>query len=108
MRLYRASLDRLICMGDAFDRLLPGHGAAIERPLQFMRGLAAHRAMREAQVRDAIKMGPARPGDLVTALYPGLDPHLAGAARLSILAHLEELAERGDAVLHADGHFALA
>jgi hypothetical protein len=34
----------------------------------------------------------------VKAVYIGLDPRLAGAAALSVLAHLEDLVARGEIV----------
>ena len=42
---YMASLDRML---ERDDRLyLPGHGARLEKPKPFLRGLKAHRKMRE-------------------------------------------------------------
>ena len=37
------------------------------------------------------------PAALVGAVYPGLDPRLTGAAAQSLLAHLIELGEMGQA-----------
>jgi glyoxylase-like metal-dependent hydrolase (beta-lactamase superfamily II) len=95
MAPYMASLERL--QGRADTIYLPGHGGAIGDPGRFVRGLLGHRRMRSRAIAERLgKEGMTIP-QLVAALYAGLDARLAGAASLNVLAHLEELIERGEA-----------
>ncbi|WP_020180437.1 MBL fold metallo-hydrolase [Methylopila sp. M107] len=90
---YVASLRKLIARDE--DLYLPGHGPALRNARVFSRHLLGHRLMRETAIRDRLAGGPRTIPDLVEALYRGLDPRLAGAAGLSVFAHLEELCDRG-------------
>jgi glyoxylase-like metal-dependent hydrolase (beta-lactamase superfamily II) len=100
---YMASLDKLIERGDR--RLLPGHGGPVEDPVAFMRGLRAHRKMRERAILERLRAGDRTIPEIVAAIYRETDPRLHGAAGLSVLAHLEDLTARGTAV--ADGEVAI-
>lgn len=95
MAPYVASLRRLIEREE--DVYLPGHGPALPNARVFARHMLGHRLMREAAIRARLKEGAQRVPDIVAALYRGLDPRLAGAARLSVFAHLEDLVARGEA-----------
>ncbi|MBZ9997353.1 MBL fold metallo-hydrolase [Mesorhizobium sp. BH1-1-4] len=90
---YMASLDKLIERGDRL--LLPGHGGPVTAPRAFMRGLKTHRKMRERAILERIRAGDRTIPDMVKAIYRDTDPHLHGAAGLSVLAHLEDLVARG-------------
>ncbi|MGX5846511.1 MBL fold metallo-hydrolase [Mesorhizobium sp. PL10] len=90
---YMASLDRLIARGDRL--LLPGHGGPVTAPRNFMRGLKTHRKMRERAILERIRGGDRTIRDMVRAIYRDTDQRLHGAAALSVLAHLEDLAARG-------------
>jgi glyoxylase-like metal-dependent hydrolase (beta-lactamase superfamily II) len=104
---YMKSLDKLIARGDRL--LLPGHGGPVLRPRTFMRGLKAHRKMRERAILERVVMGDRTIKAIVEAIYRGTDPRLHGAAGLSVLAHLEDLVARGLVVtegeLALDGFF---
>lgn len=90
---YMASLDRLL---ERDDRLfLPGHGGPVTAPQAFMRGLKAHRKMRERAILERLHQGDRTIPDMVRAIYRETDPRLHGAAGLSVLAHLEDLVARG-------------
>ncbi len=90
---YMASLERLL---ERDDRLyLPGHGGPVTEPAAFLRGLRTHRRMRERAVLERIRAGDRRIPDMVKAIYRDTDPRLHGAAALSVLAHLEDLVEKG-------------
>lgn len=90
---YMASLDRLL---ERDDRLfLPGHGGPVREPAAFLRGLRTHRRMRERAVLERIRQGDRLIPDMVRAIYRDTDPRLHGAAALSVLAHLEDLVEKG-------------
>jgi glyoxylase-like metal-dependent hydrolase (beta-lactamase superfamily II) len=86
---YLASLDRLLRLNPA--RALPAHGPVIEDPPALIRYYVKHRAEREAQVLAALASGAVTVDDLLTRIYPGLQPALEGFARESILAHLIKL-----------------
>lgn len=96
---YMASLDRLAARDDGL--YLPGHGGPVTKPAAFVRALRTHRRMREAAIVERLKAGDRTIADIVRAIYAGTDPRLFGAAGLSVLAHLEDLAARG--IVAADG-----
>ena len=90
---YMASLDVLL---EREDRIfLPGHGGEVDAPHAFMRGLKAHRKMRERAILERVKKGDRTIRSMVEAIYRDTDPRLHGAAGLSVLAHLEDLVARG-------------
>jgi len=100
---YMRSLDKLIARDDGL--MLPGHGGPVTRPRTFMRGLKAHRKMREQAILDRIEHGDRTIPAIVAAIYRETDPRLHGAAGLSVLAHLEDLVARG--AVATDGEPAL-
>lgn len=93
---YMASLEKLLERDDRL--LLPGHGGPVTQPKAFMRGLKAHRRMRERAILERLEKGDRTIADMVKVIYRETDPRLHGAAGLSILAHLEDLVARGLAV----------
>lgn len=100
---YMTSLDKLL---ERDDRIfLPGHGGPVRTPASFMRGLKAHRKMRERAIVERLRGGDRTIPDMVAAIYRDTDPRLHGAAGLSVLAHLEDLVSRG--VAGAEGELSL-
>ena len=93
---FMVSLDRLMERDDTL--YLPGHGGAVTKPAQFLRGLRTHRRMRERAIIERIRAGDRTIADMVAAIYRDTDPRLHGAAALSVLAHLEDLVAKGVAV----------
>lgn len=93
MGAYLASLDRLL--EEPHRVYLPGHGDCIADPHKAVTAMRAHRLMREAAILARVRDGDRSVDQIVDALYAGLDPRLRGAAGLSVLAHLEKLAEEG-------------
>ncbi|KQO79784.1 MBL fold metallo-hydrolase [Rhizobium sp. Leaf262] len=91
---YMASLAKLLKRKDRM--FLPGHGGPVNDPTAFMRGLRAHRRMREKAVLARIKAGDRTIPDMVKIIYRSTDPRLHGAAALSVLAHIEDLIEKGE------------
>lgn len=91
---YMASLAKLLKRDDRL--FLPGHGGPVTDPTAFMRGLRAHRRMREKAVLSRIKAGDRTIPDMVKIIYRSTDPRLHGAAALSVLAHIEDLIEKGE------------
>lgn len=96
---YMASLDRLLERDDKL--FLPGHGGAVTKPRSFVRGLKAHRKMRERAILERLRSGDRTIAEMVAAIYRDTDPRLHGAAALSVLAHLEDLVGRG--IVTTDG-----
>jgi len=90
---YMASLERLLSRDDRI--YFPGHGGPVKDPAAFLRGLRTHRRMRERAVLERIRAGDRLIPDMVKTIYASTDPRLHGAAALSVLAHLEDLVEKG-------------
>jgi glyoxylase-like metal-dependent hydrolase (beta-lactamase superfamily II) len=96
---FMASLEKLKGRGEAI--YWPGHGGPVREPQRFVRALMHHRRQREASILGRLAAGDRTIGDLVAAIYVGLDPALRAAAGLSVFAHLEDLTSRG--LVHTDG-----
>ena len=94
-----ASLDKLRAREETM--YWPGHGGPVLEPQRYMRGLSHHRRQRETAILNRIEGGDETVSDIVAAIYIGLDPRLIGAAKLSTLAHLQDLVGRG--LVAADG-----
>ncbi|WP_321363627.1 MBL fold metallo-hydrolase [uncultured Celeribacter sp.] len=75
-------------------RLLPGHGAPIETPLERIDFLLTHRANREAQILEALRQGPLQLLPLTQAVYTELPTSHLPAASRNTLAHLIDLIQR--------------
>lgn len=90
---YMASLTKLLERDDRL--LLPGHGGPVTDPAAFMRGLRTHRRMREKAVLARLHAGDRSIPDMVKIIYRNTEPRLHGAAALSVLAHMEDLIEKG-------------
>ncbi|MGI6851458.1 MBL fold metallo-hydrolase [Mesorhizobium sp. 1B3] len=96
---YMASLDKLLARDDHL--FLPGHGGPVISPKTFMRGLKAHRKMRERAIVERLSAGDNTIAEIVKSIYRDTDPRLHGAAGLSVLAHMEDLIGRN--VVAAEG-----
>ena len=110
MRAYMQSLDLLLHRDDV--RYWPTHGPAIENPQDFVRAYIAHRQNREAQILERLQAGDTHIPAMVKVLYTHVDTRLHGAAALSVLAHIEDLKERGLVVCEGaptlNGEYALS
>ncbi len=93
MRAYMESLQKLTKREETV--YWPGHGGAVREPGRFVRALLHHRRQREASILDRVAQGEGTVSGIVDGIYQGLAPALRGAARLSVLAHLEDLVGRG-------------
>lgn len=91
---YMRSLDRLASIGSR--SYLPGHGGPVVDGLVRIAELKRHREAREAAILRAIGDGRRTIGEIVAAVYIGLDQKLADAAALSVAAHADWLEERGE------------
>lgn len=106
---YMASLDTMLARGDQDRLYLPGHGGTIDKPIAFVRGLKAHRKMRERAILERLRAGDETIPTMVAQIYRDTDRRLHGAAALSVLAHLEDMVARGlattDGPAAVDGRF---
>jgi len=93
MAQYMASLRLLLERDD--NNYLPAHGPARRDPKPLVRGLIAHRKMREAAILNRIREGDRTIAEIVRVIYADVDPKLQGAAALSTLAHIEHLIGQG-------------
>jgi glyoxylase-like metal-dependent hydrolase (beta-lactamase superfamily II) len=90
---YMASLHKLAKRTEPI--YLPGHGPAVRDARRFVPYYIRHREAREASILHRLAKNAADIPTLVRAIYIGIDPRLAKAAGLSVLAHLEDLVVRG-------------
>lgn len=90
---YMASLARVSERDDAV--FWPGHGGPVTQPARFVRHLLTHRRQRETAILERVRAGDGVISAIVPRLYEGLNPALHGAAALSVLAHIEDLVQRG-------------
>lgn len=91
---YFDSLETIRARG--FSTLWPTHGPPILEADAFIGAYIAHRRSREAQVLGAVAAGHGKIRDMVPVLYADVDPRLHPAAARSVLAHLLDLARRGE------------
>ncbi len=101
MGQYLKSLELLLGRRD--EIYWPTHGPPRRDPHPLVRGLIAHRRMREGAILARLRQGPLRLDALVAAIYVDVDPRLHGAAALSTLAHLRLLVEEGRVAEEARG-----
>ena len=93
MGRYMASLEKLKGRNESI--YWPGHGGPVREPARFVRAMIHHRRQREAAILGRLDAGDRTIPALVAPIYQNLAPALLGAAGLSVLAHLEDLVERG-------------
>ena len=90
---YMQSLETLLELPQTV--YLPGHGGRLNRAHEFVRGLRAHRRMRETAVLHRIRAGDETIPEMVSVIYKETDKRLHGAAALSVFAHIEDLLHQG-------------
>ncbi|MCB1416796.1 MAG: MBL fold metallo-hydrolase, partial [Nitratireductor sp.] len=93
---YMQSLETLLAHPQSV--YLPGHGGRLNRAHEFVRGLRAHRRMRETAVLHRIRAGDETIPEMVAVIYRETDKRLHGAAALSVFAHIEDLLHQGRVV----------
>jgi glyoxylase-like metal-dependent hydrolase (beta-lactamase superfamily II) len=93
LRAYLASLERIGSLRPR--RLLPGHGAIVDKPLELIGQYIEHRLAREVQVLECLRDGLTDVDAIVSRIYVGLTDAVRPAARLTVEAHLEKLREEG-------------
>ncbi|MDB5823035.1 MAG: fold metallo-hydrolase [Herminiimonas sp.] len=101
MAVYLESLRALKSLD--VEVLAPGHGFLMEQPHQVVDRLLAHRAKREAKVKEALVKADARSLEqLVQTVYDDVPVQRHAMARRSLLAHLLKLKAEGHAVQSGD------
>lgn len=90
---YLESLERVRSLHAR--QLLPGHGPVVDDPEAVLGYYLRHRQERLAQIVDAIGSGAVTTQQLVERIYADVDRRLHPVARLSLLAGVELLVERG-------------
>lgn len=90
---YLDSLRKIIAL--PYGRYLPAHGGPIDDGRGYATALLGHREARNAQVVAAVNAGARRLGDLLKAIYPGLQLQLVPAALMTLKAHVEYLEGTG-------------
>jgi glyoxylase-like metal-dependent hydrolase (beta-lactamase superfamily II) len=102
---YMRSLELLLARNDKL--LLPGHGGVIAEPRRTVKAYLLHRRWREQAILDAVRGGTNTVRALLPLIYRDVDKSVAAAAKLSLRAHLDHLAERGLIVAgdFSDGDF---
>jgi glyoxylase-like metal-dependent hydrolase (beta-lactamase superfamily II) len=93
MAQYIASLDVLASRPETI--YLPGHGGPIANAPGYVRALRAHRRLREAAILERIVRGDRKIAEIVAVIYRETPQALRKAAALSVLAHLEDLIQKG-------------
>ncbi|MES1180044.1 MAG: MBL fold metallo-hydrolase, partial [Hyphomicrobium sp.] len=90
---YLRSLELLLERDDGM--LLPGHGGRVLEPRRVVKAYLLHRRWREQAILEAVRKGSDTVRKLLPVIYRDLDAQVAGAAMLSLRAHIEHLQERG-------------
>jgi glyoxylase-like metal-dependent hydrolase (beta-lactamase superfamily II) len=90
---YLDSLRRLRRL--ELDVLCPGHGPYVWDPAAKLDEYIEHRLDRERRLIEALDSGLRSHEDLLDAAWADAPPELRPAARLTLEAHLEKLAEEG-------------
>jgi glyoxylase-like metal-dependent hydrolase (beta-lactamase superfamily II) len=95
MRVYVASLERLLRDYGHADVIYGGHGPSVRAPREKLQEYIDHRKMREAQIVAALNRAPATIPDLVAGIYAGHSERLWPAAARQVLAYLIALSREG-------------
>ena len=88
---YLAGLERLRARD--LDLLCPGHGPPIWDPRAKLDQYLAHRLQRERLLLAALAEGRRATAELLDAAWPDVPPELRPAAAVTLIAHLDKLAE---------------
>lgn len=91
---YFASLDKVMAL--PYRHYHPAHGGPIEDGPAHAAALKAHRQMRNEQLIGAVRNGAKTIGAVVKAIYPTQPAKIRLAARMTMMAHVEYLEERGE------------
>jgi len=88
---YLDSLRRLLELG--LETICPGHGPIVENPQAKLREYLEHRLERERKLVEALDRGLRSHDELLDFAWSDVPAELRPAARITLEAHLEKLAE---------------
>lgn len=89
---YLASLRRLQdVVAQGVQRILPGHGPVVDRPLERLEAYLAHREARLAEVAGVLAGGVTDAAEIVAIVYADVPREVWPAAELTVRAQLEYL-----------------
>jgi glyoxylase-like metal-dependent hydrolase (beta-lactamase superfamily II) len=91
---FMASCARL--SGIAWRVFYPGHGAPVFAPNARLSELVAHRRKREREILAVLDAEPASAREIARSVYTEIPQNLLPAAARNVLAHLVDLAQRGE------------
>ncbi len=94
---YLASLRKVDAIGP--QTILPGHGAVIQRPDEYLSAIALRYDVMGRRIRQLLGADAATPVEIAGHLYPDLGGMTAASAAFEIYCRLMELVERGEAVM---------
>ncbi|MDO9356771.1 MAG: MBL fold metallo-hydrolase [Solirubrobacteraceae bacterium] len=100
VRLYRASLERLLSHEPPLRALAPAHGHLFHSPAPVIHAIIDHRDGREARIVEALLAldgGPVTVDELLGGVYDDIEPGRLPIARGSLWAHLRKLVDDGRA-----------
>jgi glyoxylase-like metal-dependent hydrolase (beta-lactamase superfamily II) len=86
MAAFLASLRKMQSRGDRL--YYPGHGEPVRNVAENLDYQISHRKLRDAQIRQVLKDGPATPAELTAKIYTNVDKALHPAAARNVFAHL--------------------
>ena len=86
---YISSLKKLLLHD--YGIYYPTHGGPIKKPKKYVRGLIAHRKMREIQILNELRKNSLSIDEMVPKFYSTTDKRLWPAASMSLLATLNSL-----------------
>lgn len=89
---YMASLEMLLDRGETI--YLPGHGGRVMDARRTVKAYLLHRKVREQAILKVLRDGATSVRAIVPIVYPEIAERLIPAATLTVLAHVEMLAER--------------
>lgn len=90
---YLDGLERL--RSRPLDVLCPGHGPPVWDPAEKLDDYIAHRLERERLLVEALDQGARSVADLLDAAWSDVPPGLRPAAAVTLMAHLDRLADHG-------------
>ncbi|MGB1212022.1 MAG: MBL fold metallo-hydrolase [Pikeienuella sp.] len=86
MAAFLASLNRMKAREDRV--YYPGHGEPVRNIQENLEYQLSHRKLRDAQIRQVLKDGPATPAEITAKVYANIDKSLHAAAARNVFAHL--------------------
>jgi glyoxylase-like metal-dependent hydrolase (beta-lactamase superfamily II) len=94
MAEYLDSMRKVIAL--PYRHYIPAHGGPIDNGPGYARALLDHRLLRNRQIVEAVEAGVRTIAGLLDRMYPTLKAGLRMAAHMTLSAHIEYLADRGE------------